>query len=79
MAKKLYGSKVIDTPEFDQLMFDHRSAMTVEDLRSKSDIVIELAARDYRIAELEAALYEEHYGNWAWDIPYESHPLLKEQ
>lgn len=65
MTKKLYSSKVIDTPEFDELMFDHRSAMTGEGLHSKSDIVVELAARDYELIKLRklAGLANEFYGD----------------
>ena len=51
---KLYAER--DPMELEPYYFQHMMAMTSEDLHSKSAIAEELAYRDKRIAELEAAL-----------------------
>jgi len=54
MDGKLYAQR--DTEELGELYIKHVSAMTSEQLHSKSAIAAELAFRDQKIAELESKL-----------------------
>lgn len=51
-----YSTRSDCPDEFLDLMSDHMSAMTTEDLHSKGDIARELAWRDYKIAKLKAVV-----------------------
>jgi len=57
MSENIYrqhDESCVDSPQY----LIHVDRMTRENLRSKSDIAAELAARDIRIAELKAELAE---------------------